>query len=230
MGRGDATREMIVDRREQRRRLLKVTGAAAALAGLGGISRSIAAPQRRTASQALGPFYPLAKPADSDADLTLIQGHTQRAQGQVIYVTGRVLSAAGEPLPGVGIEIWQANTHGRYAHPGDDNPAPLDPNFQGYARLVTDAQGRYRVKTIKPAGYPAGGFNRPPHIHFDFTGKSSRLVTQLYFAGEPLNDTDPLLASAAQNRGSLIVTLEKPPGDLEPDARVANWDVVLEVG
>jgi protocatechuate 3,4-dioxygenase beta subunit len=213
---------------EARRKVLKLAGAAGFIAAAGGMASALAGPQRRTASQALGPFYPLTKPADSDADLTLVHGRTRRAQGQVVYVVGRVLDSAGEPLPGVAIEIWQANTHGRYAHPGDDNPAPLDPDFQGYARLVTDAQGRYRIKTIKPAGYPAGGFNRPPHIHFDFTGKSSRLVTQLYFAGEPLNDTDPLLASTGANRNSLIVTLGKPTRDLEPDALLAHWDVVLE--
>jgi len=213
---------------EARRRLLKLAGAAGVIAAAGAMTSALAAPQRRTASQALGPFYPLAKPSDSDADLTLIRGRTGRAQGQVIYVTGQVLDAAGDPLPGVDIEVWQANTHGRYRHPGDHNPAPLDPNFQGYARLVTDAQGRYRIKTIKPAGYPAGGFNRPPHIHFDFTGKSSRLVTQMYFAGEPLNDTDPLLGSTGPNRKSLIVTLEAPTQDIEPDAMLARWDVVLE--
>ena len=143
---------------------------------------------------------------------------------------GQIVNADGEPLPGIGIELWHANSHGRYAHPNDDNPAPLDPNFEGFARLVSDTQGRYRIKTIKPSGYPAGGFDRPPHIHFTFTGKSHRLVTQLYFDGEPLNDSDPLLASAGPNRHSLIVTLERPTPDLEPDSRVANWDIVLEKG
>jgi protocatechuate 3,4-dioxygenase beta subunit len=215
---------------QTRRRLLALSGAAGILAATGAFTRATAA-QRRTASQALGPFYPLTKPADSDTDLTLIQGHRERAQGQVIYVTGRVLNAAGKPLPGIGIELWQANSHGRYNHPGDDNPAPLDPNFQGFARLFTDADGRYRIKTIKPSGYPAGeGFVRPPHIHFDITGRSSRLVTQMYFAGEPLNDTDRLLASTGANRSSLIVTLGPPTSDLERDALLAQWDIVLESG
>jgi len=213
-----------------RRHLLALSGAAGVLAASGMPARAASSQQRRTAGQALGPFYPLTKPHDSDADLTLIKGHRERAQGQVIYVAGRVLSVAGEPLAGVAIEIWQANTHGRYTHPSDNNPAPLDPNFQGFARLVTDAQGRYRFKTIKPAGYPAGGFNRPPHIHVDVTGRTNRLVTQMYFAGEPLNDSDSLLASAGENRQSLIVTLERPTPDLEPDSRVANWDIVLEKG
>jgi protocatechuate 3,4-dioxygenase beta subunit len=213
-------------RHASRRRLLQWASAAGVIAA----APALAASPRRTASQALGPFYPLTRPADSDADLTLIEGHRERAQGQVIYVWGRVLNTAGEPLPGVAVEVWQANTHGRYAHPGDHNPAPLDPHFQGFARIVTDAQGRYRVKTIKPAGYPAGGFNRPPHIHFDISGKSSRLVTQMYFAGEPLNDTDPLLASTGSNRDSLIVTLREPTRDLDPGSLQANWDIVLETG
>ncbi len=99
---------------------------------------------------------------------------------------GRVLNAGGEPVSGARIEIWQANAHGRYAHPADDNPAPLDPNFQGYAKLLTDADGRYRFKTIKPSAYPAGAFMRPAHIHFDVTGKLDRLVTQMYFPDDPL--------------------------------------------
>ncbi len=216
--------------RHTRRHMLALAGTAGMLAATGILARAAGSQRRRTASQALGPFYPLTKPVDSDADLTLIQGRRERAQGQVIYVAGRILSASGEPLPGVTIEIWQANTHGRYTHPSDDNPAPLDPNFQGFARLVSDAQGRYRFKTIKPGGYPVGGFSRPPHIHVDIKGEANRLVTQMYFDGEPLNDTDPLLASAGANRHSLIVTLEGPTPDLEPGSRAANWDIVLESG
>jgi protocatechuate 3,4-dioxygenase beta subunit len=204
-----------------RRRILALTGAVGVIAAAGPLVRA-AAPMRRTASQTTGPFYPRTKPSDSDADLTRIEGREGIAQGQIIQVAGRVLNVAGSALPGVAIEIWQANTHGRYDHPGDRSDAPLDPNFQGYARLVTDAQGRYRFKTIKPAGYPAGGFMRPPHIHVSVTGKQDRLVTQMYFAGEPLNDDDFLLAQAGSGRESLIVTLG--------DSRAANWDIVLENG
>jgi protocatechuate 3,4-dioxygenase beta subunit len=211
-----------------RRQLLALSGAAGILAASGRLACATGATLRRTAGQTLGPFYPLEKPVDTDADLTLVKGQHERAQGQVIYLGGRVLDTNGEPLSGVVIELWQANARGRYAHPHDDNPAPLDPNFQGFARLVTDAQGRYQIKTIKPSGYPAGGFSRPPHIHFAITGRTHRLVTQMYFAGEPLNDSDPLLASAGANRGSLIVTLGRPPPNYEADALLANWDVVLD--
>ncbi len=204
-----------------RRRILALTGAVGVIAAAGPLAHA-AAPMRRTASQTTGPFYPRTKPSDSDADLTRVAGRDGIAQGQVIQVAGRVLNVAGHALPGVAIEIWQANTHGRYDHPGDHSDAPLDPNFQGYARVVTDAQGRYRLTTIKPAGYLAGGLLRPPHIHFSVTGKQDRLVTQLYFAGEPLNDSDPLLARAGGGRDSLIVSLD--------DSRTGNWDIVLENG
>jgi protocatechuate 3,4-dioxygenase beta subunit len=204
-----------------RRRILALTGAVGVIAAAGPLVRA-ASPMRRTASQTTGPFYPRTKPADSDADLTRVAGRDGIAQGQVIQVAGRVLNATGTALAGVAIEIWQANAHGRYDHPADHNDAPLDPNFQGYARLVTDAQGRYRFTTIKPSGYPAGRFMRPPHIHVSVTGKQDRLVTQMYFAGEPLNDSDPLLAQAGSGRESLIVTLG--------DSRAGNWDIVLENG
>jgi len=91
----------------------------------------------------------------------------------------------------------------RYRHPGDDHAAPIDPNFEGYAQLVTDAEGRCRLKTIKPGAYPddASGSQRAPHIHLDITGSTNRLVTQMYFAGEPLNEIDRFLSTASKNRG-----------------------------
>jgi len=212
-----------------RRRLLAFAGAGGILAA-GGHRIRAAQGRPRTASQVLGPFYPRQLPADSDADLTQIRGRTGRAQGQVIYIAGRVLNAAGTPQAGVQIDVWQANAHGRYRHPDDSNPAPLDPEFEGFARLVTDAQGGYRLKTIKPMGYRAGSFDRPPHIHFAITGKVDRLVTQLYFAGEPLNETDGLLAQAGTHRDSLIVTLREPTADLDRGSLLGQWDVVLERG
>jgi protocatechuate 3,4-dioxygenase beta subunit len=145
---------------------------------------------------------------------------------QVMAVT-----VAGYPVPGARLEIWQANTHGRYTHPSDTNPAPLDPHFEGFAVLTTDAEGRYRFKTIKPGAYPAGPDRmRPPHMHFEVTGQRTRLVTQLYFAGEPLNDTDPFLQGVGPNKERLIVSLGPPTPELEPDARVAVWDIVLAQG
>src|SRR6185436_14237411 len=123
--------------------------------------------QNLTPEQIMGPFYPVIRPLDRDSDLTRIVGKRGHAQGQVIHLTGRVLNSRGEPVRGARLEIWQANAKGRYDHPGDVNPAPLDPNFQGFGVQVTDAQGRYRFKTIKPAAYPINPANpsniRPPH-------------------------------------------------------------------
>jgi len=114
-------------------------------------SRLIAAEKLfRTPGQILGPFYPL-KELPQTSDLTRVPGRAGRATGQVLNVMGRVLNLAGEPVRNAKIEIWQANTYGRYSHPSDTNPAPLDPNFDGSAVLATDSEGRYRFKTIKPA-------------------------------------------------------------------------------
>jgi protocatechuate 3,4-dioxygenase beta subunit len=180
-----------------------------------------------TPEQGRGPFYPDVLPADMDGDLTVIKGKAGKAQGQVVYVLGRVLDLEGRPIPGVRVEIWQANTFGRYTHPNDRNPAPLDPNFEGYGQVVTDLEGRYRFKTIKPASYPTGaGWVRPPHIHFQVTTGTKRLVTQMYFPGEPLNENDSLL-ERAPNKEPLIAKLTAPTGDLEPDALVATWNIVL---
>lgn len=210
-----------------RRRLLGMAGAVAAF----GVTRASAAGLlRRTPTQVTGPFYPVEKPLDSDADLTLIKGHRQRAAGQVVHVMGHVRNAAGEPVAGARIEIWQANTHGRYTHPADSNTAPLDPDFEGYASLTTDEQGRYRFKTIKPGAYPAGDMVRPPHIHFDVTGRKNKLVTQMYFPGEALNDKDPVIAIARDHKKLLVADVGPPGAGLEPDSWLARWDIVLELG
>ena len=107
----------------------------------------------------------------------------------------------GRPLSGIKVEIWQANARGRYSHTKDTNPAPLDPNFQGYGVQITDSNGRYRFKTIKPGADPTGigNWSRPPHVHFDVTGRHEALVTQMYFPNEPLNAKDQLLQSAGRD-------------------------------
>ena len=185
---------------------------------------------RRTPRQVMGPFYPLTKPQDQDADLTIIAGRKGRAQGQVVYVSGRVLTSSGKPIAGASLEIWQANARGRYSHPGDSSPVPLDPDFEGYARLTTDAGGRYGFKTIKPGAYPEGGSGRmrAPHVHVDVSGHDVRLVTQMYFDGEPLNDADRPLAAAGADRERLIVKFAPSPGGREPDSLSGTWDIVLD--
>jgi protocatechuate 3,4-dioxygenase beta subunit len=210
-----------------RRHLLRLAGGA-----LAGVTVAQAAQAlRRTPSQTSGPFYPLEKPLDTDVDLTVVQGRQQRAAGQVVHVAGRVLNAAGEPVSGARIEVWQANTHGRYTHPNDGNTAaPLDPNFEGFASFVTDEQGRYRFKTVKPGAYPAGRSFRPPHIHFDIKGRKDHLVTQMYFPGELLNERDFVIAGARDLRDLLIADVNATGAGLEPDSWLARWDIVLEHG
>jgi protocatechuate 3,4-dioxygenase beta subunit len=133
-----------------------------------------------------------------DDDLTA--QHAGQPQGERIIVWGRVLDTEGKPLRDTLVEIWQANAAGRYRHRQDRWPAPLDPNFSGAGRVVTDAFGRYRFTTIKPGPYPWGNHHnawRPSHIHFSLLGRAfaQRLVTQMYFPGDPLLPYDPIVAS-----------------------------------
>jgi protocatechuate 3,4-dioxygenase, beta subunit len=184
---------------------------------------------QRTPDQILGPFYPM-KTLDQNADLTRVPGRPGRAEGQVLNVGGRVLNLKGEPVRNAKVEIWQANAHGRYTHPSDDNPAPLDPNFDGSAILTADYDGRYRFKTIKPAAYPAGPNRmRPAHIHFQLSGQQDRLVTQMYFEGDPYNNTDRFLQTAIRTE-LLITKLLPPTPEMEPESKLVVFDIVLNVG
>jgi protocatechuate 3,4-dioxygenase, beta subunit len=184
-----------------------------------------------TPSTTPGPFYPVIKPLDRDTDLTHIRGHRARARGQVIHVAGRVLNVKGEPVRGARVELWQANTFGRYTHPSDPNPAPLDPDFQGYGVQLTDREGRYRFTTIKPGPYPFDATRtRTPHLHFEVTGRIDQRITQLFFAGEPLNAQDFVLQGVPRGRDRLIVALQPPPASEDPAARLVQWDIVLPRG
>ena len=182
-----------------------------------------------TPSTILGPFYPVIRPLEQDTDLTRIRGHRSRANGQEIHVAGRVLNQRGEPIR-ARVELWQANTLGRYNHPSDSNPAPLDANFQGYGVQVTDREGRFRFTTVKPGPYPLDGGMRAPHLHFQVTGPAERRVTQLFFAGEPLNVQDFVLQGVPRNRERLVADLLPPPPDEDPATRLIQWDIVLRRG
>ena len=181
-----------------------------------------------TPSTILGPFYPVIRPVERDTDLTRTRGH--RAKGQVIHVAGRVLDRRGEPLREARVELWQANTFGRYNHPSDPNGAPVDSGFQGYGVQVTDRKGRFRFTTIKPGAYPFEGGMRAPHLHFQITGRAERRVTQLFFAGESLNDQDFVLQGVPHRREKLIAELLTPPSDEDPATRLIHWDIVLRRG
>jgi protocatechuate 3,4-dioxygenase beta subunit len=189
-------------------------------------SAAWAATLPRTPGQILGPFYPLNK-MQQTTDLTRVPGRNGRAVGQVLNVMGRVLNVAGDPVRDATVEIWQANSYGRYTHPSDSNPAPLDPNFDGSAVVTTDGQGRYHFKTIKPAAYPAGpDLIRPAHIHFQVSGRQDRLVTQMYFENDPYNEKDPFLNSAGR-RELLITKLLDPSPELESDSKMVIFNMVL---
>src|SRR5215470_13230953 len=211
-----------------RRQVLGMAIAAGGLALSGMPTSAYAQALKRTPGEILGPFYPVLRTVEKSADLTMLPGKTGRAAGQVIYVVGRVLNVQGQPVKGARVELWQANTNGRYVHPSDTNLAPLDPNFEGFAIQDTDHEGRFRFKTIKPGAYPANpAWMRPPHLHFEVTGKINRLITQMYFPGEPLNDKDLLLQNIRGNRDGLIAKVLPPTFDLEPDSRIVVWDIVL---
>jgi protocatechuate 3,4-dioxygenase, beta subunit len=156
----------------------------------------IALPQGLT--EITGPLLGAERVTPADADLTT--RHPGEPLGERIIVTGRVLDSGGRPVPDTLIEIWQANAAGRYAHRVDDHPAPLDPNFDGAGRCLTDSLGRYRFVTIKPGAYPwKNHLNawRPQHIHFSLFGRAftQRLITQMYFPGDPLFAQDPIFNS-----------------------------------
>ena len=151
-----------------------------------------------TLSEVTGPVYGQSDVEPSDSDLT--RQHSGEPLGERIIVTGRVLDDGGRPVSQSLIEIWQANAAGRYAHQGDDHPAPLDPNFSGAGRILTDANGRYQFTTIKPGAYPWRNHDnawRPAHIHFSLFGPAfaTRLITQMYFPGDPLFAHDPIFQS-----------------------------------
>ncbi len=156
-----------------------------------------------TLSELTGPVYGHETVRPGDDDLT--RQHAGEPLGERIIVTGRVLDEDGRPVPHTLVEVWQANAAGRYIHVRDQHPAPLDPNFSGAGRVVTDAEGRYRFTTVKPGAYPWRNHPnawRPAHIHFSLFGPSflTRLVTQMYFPGDPLFAYDPIFNSIPDPR------------------------------
>lgn len=201
-------------------------------AGLG--LASAAAALVPTRAMQLGPFYPIEKPIDQDADLTRVAGHRGRAKGQYIAVSGRVLDVSGRPIRSAKLELWQTNAAGRYAHHGDQHNAPLDPDFQGYAVIRSGADGGYRFLTVRPAPYTAGTFMRAAHIHFSVDGQYDRLVTQMYFKDDRLLAQDQALAMdmdhAALPYPDAIFGQEQATGGSEPESKQYKFDIVLRDG
>lgn len=166
----------------------------------------------QTMTELAGPAFGSAWVSDRDNDLT--RQHAGEPIGERIIVTGRILDEGGSGVPNTMVEIWQANAAGRYRHEVDQHPAPLDPNFTGAGRFVSDAQGRYRFTTIKPGPYPVTGLQnvwRASHIHLSVFGPSflTRLVTQMYFPGDPLLDGDTIYNTApASSRNTMVAALD----------------------
>ena len=205
--------------------MLPLTGAAYSDASAKNESTALV-PGKTTPAQTEGPFYPVHHQIDRDADLTFIEGREGRAKGTYINVLGRVMAADGIPLPKTTVEIWQANTYGRYRHVRDPNPAELDPDFQGWGITKTDAQGFYRFLTVVPGAYPAGpGWMRPPHIHFKImsTGYAA-LTTQMYFPGNAYNDSDLILKSLSSIEQQLVISREV---DQIAGVKSYQFDIVL---
>ncbi|RJF86135.1 protocatechuate 3,4-dioxygenase [Sphingomonas cavernae] len=174
----------------------------------------------------IGPFYPVLRPLDQDGDLTVVNGIATGARGQIVDLAGRVLKPDGTPAAGARVEIWQANAAGRYAHPADMSGVPLDPGFQGFGVQLADAEGRYRFRTVKPGAYRIpDGRVRTPHIHFDVQGRTSRIVSQMFVPGEPLNASDFLLKASEAPDTLIARKLQPPPGTA--DILALEWDIVL---
>lgn len=184
-----------------------------------------------TLSELTGPVYGHESVLENDSDLT--KQHAAEPLGERIIVSGSVTDEDGRLLPGTLIEIWQANAAGRYIHVVDRHPAPLDPNFSGAGRCVTDAGGRYRFTTVRPGAYPWKNHHnawRPNHIHFSLFGPSflTRLVTQMYFPGDPLIPLDPIANSVGDPKA-----VERMIAKFDLETTVPDWalgyrfDIVL---
>ena len=184
-------------------------------------------------SEATGPVFGEGTVAPLDSDLTRNAARDGEALGERIIVTGRILDGDGRPVPGALIEVWQANSAGRYIHAKDDHPAPLDPNFSGTGRCMTDDNGEYSFTSVRPGAYPWRNHEnawRPSHIHFSVFGRSfaERLVTQMYFPGDPLLALDPIFNSIPDDRGRRRLVSVYDHGVTRPEWALGyRFDVVV---
>lgn len=216
-----------------RRRFLRssVTASAGALTLAGFLPKAFAAACGLTPPQTPGPFYPGEPNFLPENDLTAVPGSPHRALGQVIYVKGHVVDSACLPVANANVEIWQACASGRYNNPQDPNPAPLDPNFRYWGETNTDSQGRYIFKTIRPGAYPADtNWIRPPHIHFRVSRLGFKeLITQMYFAGDPLNEKDLILEEIPRSEWDRVIVPFKPASvGLEPGVLEGQFEISIQ--
>jgi protocatechuate 3,4-dioxygenase beta subunit len=182
-------------------------------------------------TETTGPQLGSERVKEGDNDLT--RQAPGEPLGERITVSGRVLDTTGKPLRNTLVEVWQANAAGRYQHKNDDWPAPLDPNFHGAGRAITDDDGRYEFTTIKPGAYPWGNHHnawRPAHIHFSLLGQAfaQRLVTQMYFPGDPLFPYDPIFNSVRDERARERMVSRFSIEQTQPNWALAyEFDIVL---
>jgi protocatechuate 3,4-dioxygenase, beta subunit len=203
--------------------------------GLAAASPLRAAERLATAPQMEGPFYPYKKPRVQDADLVRLRAGDAPAVGPVVHVLGTAQTFAGEPIADALVEIWQCDSNGRYVHPDDHEDRPRDPRFQGYGKTLTDRQGKFKFRTIRPVSYavtrPAeagGNLVRTPHIHLTLSTRGvRRLTTQLYVAGEPLNETDIALAEILPAQRAGLIRPFTNGASLEPGAQMVQYDLVV---
>jgi protocatechuate 3,4-dioxygenase beta subunit len=184
-----------------------------------------------TISERTGPVFGPGIIRAQDNDLTA--QHQGEPIGERILVHGRIFDEDGKPVGGALVEVWQANAAGRYRHRMDQHHAPLDPNFTGFGRMMTDDEGYYRFMTIKPGAYPWGNHAnawRPAHIHFSLFGAGilSRLVTQMYFPGDPLQPLDPIFNSIADEKARNRLVSHFDIATTQPNYALAfGFDIVL---
>ncbi|HEY8521611.1 MAG TPA: protocatechuate 3,4-dioxygenase [Gammaproteobacteria bacterium] len=209
-----------------RRRFLEgVAAGAAALLAPGAFAEAL----RQTHPMGDGPFYPDRLPLDTDNDLIILNDRTTPAVGDIVHLTGRLLSKAGEPIRNGVIEIWQTDVNGSYIHTGGRNEGKIDGNFQGYGRFLTDSEGRYYFRTIKPVPYTLLGTFRAPHIHVAVSKAGRRIMaTQALVKGHPANARDSIIARVRDPAAleTLMVEYEPLPGSRLGEL-AANFDIVL---
>jgi protocatechuate 3,4-dioxygenase, beta subunit len=180
------------------------------------------------ARDSFSPCPPLPVVRAGENDLTRLAPGRPQASGEAIVIAGRILDEDLRPVRRTVVEVWNANTHGRYSHTSDaGNDAPLDPNFYGFGRMLTDDEGRYHVRTIKPGAYIARkdiGWWRPPHVHFSIVGPGVRLVTQMYFPGEPLNEKDFIYMIVPEEERERVIGW---PAAVQEGHRSFTFDIVI---
>jgi protocatechuate 3,4-dioxygenase beta subunit len=204
-----------------RRLLLAATGGLLTSAPLSALAEALTL----TPAQTEGPFYPRELPLDRDNDLATVAGAAQGAKGTIAHVFGTVRDVLGRAVTGARVEIWQCNTFGKYHDARDRRIAPLDPGFQGFGATLTDSEGRWRFRTIRPVAYPG----RTPHIHFAILPSGGgRLVTQMYVEGEAGNARDGVYRAIRDDaaRRSVTVTLD-PAEEIEAKALAGEFNIVL---